>query len=190
MEQVLKAIFLSNIPKGLSDDDCKFLCKLFVYGSNYVRNSYLIFSHFYFSVKKFFGPTALYKLDEKIHRVAACTVLKWFFSTIKLISKHLSVYWIDGVIRFISDEDVNELLTNCAIGTFLLQISDFRPDNNEAGISFIFKGADGVYAGYPISCRDLDSKPLKDHVVFWKDGHTLYPNIPKSVVFGVRPIRK
>lgn len=53
------------------------------------------------------------------------TFWEWFYAVMKLTREHLRSPWIDGyILGFVRKKQAEEMLTNCASGTFLMRFSD------------------------------------------------------------------
>lgn len=53
------------------------------------------------------------------------TFWEWFYAVMKLTREHLRGPWIDGyILGFVRKKQAEEMLANCASGTFLMRFSD------------------------------------------------------------------
>lgn len=114
------------------------------------------------------------------------TFWEWFYLCFKLIKEHLNEYWNKGFIEgFISKERVEEKLSTCPQGTFILRFSDSV--KGSISIAYVIRKIDGsasIMHVNPYTSKDLEKKSLSDRLNGFEELKVLYPNIEKKVVFN------
>lgn len=103
----------------------------------------------------------------------------------KLTREHLRHLWKDNLIMgFCHRTAAEEMLINCAPGTFLLRFSD----SGLGGISIawigLVYGKSEIIMISPFFAKNFSTRSLADSIHDLQQLTTLYPNIPKNEVFG------
>jgi signal transducer and activator of transcription 5B len=115
------------------------------------------------------------------------TFWQWFYDAMELTREHLRDPWIDlGIGGFIHKTTAEEIINNCARGTFLLRFSD----SQLGGISIVCAngGNESVHI-QPFTPKDLKIRSLSHQINDLDDLQMLYVNpeliIPKEDAFGI-----
>lgn len=110
------------------------------------------------------------------------TFWDWFYAIMKLTLNQLRGPWADGhIMGFISKQQAEDLLMNCAPGTFLLRFSD-----SELGgvtIAFVQEKEPKVLMLSPFLFKDFTIRSIGDRIKDLNELKTLYPAIPKDQAF-------
>jgi len=112
------------------------------------------------------------------------TFWEWFYAAAKLTKEHLMGPWKDGAITgFISKKNAEDVLRNCAQGTFILRFSD----SELGGISIAWTNFLGpvpqVLHIHPFNTNDLKMRTIADRMKDFNQLVELYPNKSKQDAF-------
>ena len=109
----LNVKFKSATGRSLTEDNLRFLAEKAFRGANPVNQDY---SSLLLSWAQFCKEP----LPERNF-----TFWEWFYAVMKLTREHLRGPWIDGyILGFVRKKQAEEMLANCASGTFLMRFSD------------------------------------------------------------------
>jgi len=110
------------------------------------------------------------------------TFWEWFYAIMKLTREHLRGPWFDGsIIGFVSRTQAEEMLSQCAPGTFLLRFSD----SELGGVTIAWVHSDQqVLSLAPFTAKDLATRSMADRINDIDHLIYLYPDIPKGKAFG------
>lgn len=110
------------------------------------------------------------------------TFWEWFYAVMKLTREHLRGPWIDGaILGFIRKKQAEEMLSNCANGTFLLRFSD----SELGGVTIAWVHEQGeVFMLQPFTSKDFAIRSLADRISDLAHLLYLYPDVPKDQAFG------
>ncbi|XP_018340106.1 PREDICTED: signal transducer and activator of transcription 5B [Trachymyrmex septentrionalis] len=112
------------------------------------------------------------------------TFWEWFYAVMKLTREHLRGPWIDRyILGFIRKKQAEEMLANCAVGTFLMRYSD----SELGGITIAWVGdqaTDHVFMLQPFTSKDFAIRSLADRLADMQHLQYLYPDISKDTAFG------
>ncbi|XP_045471331.1 signal transducer and activator of transcription 5B isoform X3 [Harmonia axyridis] len=109
------------------------------------------------------------------------TFWEWFYAIMKLTREHLRGPWVDGLIMgFVRKKQAEEMLLNCAAGTFLLRFSD----SELGGITIAWISDNGeVFSLQPFTAKDFAIRTLGDRISDLSHLVCLYPDIAKDISF-------
>lgn len=130
------------------------------------------------------------------------TFWKWFYSILKVTREHMRGPWQAGLINgFINKWSVNELLKDCADGTFMLRFSDSELGEKKLRIlihRIKFELSGCISIGWlhgnldrscvvkhvqPFSVLDFATRSLPDRICDLEELTILYPCCPKREAF-------
>lgn len=113
------------------------------------------------------------------------TFWDWVYAIIKLIREQLQHLWKDNLIMgFVHKKCAEEMLLNCAPGTFLLRFSDSSLGGITIAWVGIVDGKSEVIMASPFFAPNFKVRSLADCIKDLPQLTTLYPNIPKRHAFG------
>ncbi|KAH7643847.1 signal transducer and activator of transcription 5a-like protein [Dermatophagoides farinae] len=170
--EVLSQKFIANVGKGLSQDNLRFLAAKALRTNN-VPDLNVLITWSQFSKEP---------LPDRNF-----TFWEWFYSILKITKEHLRPLWNDNLIHgFISRTETANILSQSAMGTFLLRFSD----SEQGGLTVAWKGKSpedntiGCFMLQPFNAKDLGIRSLADRLNDLKNLTHLYPDTPKDVVFS------
>lgn len=103
----------------------------------------------------------------------------------KLIREQLRLLWKDNLIMgFVHKKVAEDMLINCAPGTFLLRFSDSGLGGITIAWVRIVDGKPEVIMISPFFAKNFQVRSLADCIQDLPQLVTLYPNIPKDKAFG------
>ncbi|KAI4481547.1 hypothetical protein M0802_013958 [Mischocyttarus mexicanus] len=110
------------------------------------------------------------------------TFWEWFYAVMKLTREHLRSPWIDGyILGFVRKKQAEEMLANCASGTFLMRFSD----SELGGVTIAWVGDQTeVFMLQPFTSKDFAIRSLADRASDLQHLLYLYPDIPKDHAFS------
>lgn len=111
--EALNVKFRSATGRSLTEDNLRFLAEKAFRGGNASGQDY---SSLFLSWAQFCKEP----LPERNF-----TFWEWFYAVMKLTREHLKNPWMDGyILGFVRKRQAEEMLANCASGTFLMRFSD------------------------------------------------------------------
>ncbi|KZC10554.1 Signal transducer and activator of transcription 5B [Dufourea novaeangliae] len=110
------------------------------------------------------------------------TFWEWFYAVMKLTREHLRGPWIDGyILGFVRKKQAEEMLANCASGTFLMRFSD----SELGGVTIAWVGDQTeVFMLQPFTSKDFAIRSLADRVSDLQHLLYLYPDLSKDQAFS------
>ncbi|KAB7505902.1 Signal transducer and activator of transcription 5B [Armadillidium nasatum] len=116
------------------------------------------------------------------------TFWEWFYGVMKVTREHLRQLWNDNsIMGFVGRRQAEEMLKECASGTFLLRFSD----SELGGVTIAWMYEDqskgdqrDVFMVQPFTSKDFAIRPLADRINDLPYFIFLYPNRPKDQAFG------
>ncbi|XP_076677869.1 signal transducer and transcription activator Stat92E isoform X2 [Andrena cerasifolii] len=168
--EALNVKFRSATGRSLTEDNLRFLAEKVFRGGNASGQDY---SGLMLSWAQFCKEP----LPERNF-----TFWEWFYAVMKLTREHLRGPWIDGyILGFVRKKQTEEMLANCASGTFLMRFSD----SELGGITIAWVGDQTeVFMLQPFTSKDFAIRSLADRVSDLQHLLYLYPDLSKDQAFS------
>ncbi|XP_015432515.1 PREDICTED: LOW QUALITY PROTEIN: signal transducer and activator of transcription 5B [Dufourea novaeangliae] len=168
--EALNVKFRSATGRSLTEDNLRFLAEKAFRGGNAAGQDYsgLLLSWAQFCKEP---------LPERNF-----TFWEWFYAVMKLTREHLRGPWIDGyILGFVRKKQAEEMLANCASGTFLMRFSD----SELGGVTIAWVGDQTeVFMLQPFTSKDFAIRSLADRVSDLQHLLYLYPDLSKDQAFS------
>ncbi|XP_058798217.1 signal transducer and activator of transcription 5B [Phymastichus coffea] len=168
--EALNIKFKSATGRALTDDNLRFLAEKAFRGSSSGCQDY---SNLLLSWAQFCKEP----LPERNF-----TFWEWFYAVMKLTREHLKGPWNDGyILGFVRKKQAEEMLSNCASGTFLMRFSD----SELGGVTIAWVGeSTEVFMLQPFTSKDFAIRSLADRVSDLQHLLYLYPDLSKDQAFS------
>ncbi|KAJ8681673.1 hypothetical protein QAD02_017465 [Eretmocerus hayati] len=169
--EALNVKFRSSTGRALTEDNLHFLAEKAFRGGN--TSGCQDYSNLMLSWAQFCKEP----LPER-----SFTFWEWFYAVMKLTREHLKNPWNDGyILGFVRKKQAEEMLANCASGTFLMRFSD----SELGGVTIAWVGDQTeVFMLQPFTSKDFAIRSLADRVSDLNHLLYLYPDISKDQAFS------